>query len=161
MAKDISVAPRERVNITYKATSGDSSVDIELPNKILVVGDFTQREEEADLQHRQKVSVNKSNFDDVMRKQNLNLSFVVEDKRYDSNSEEIAVNLNFKEMSSFTPDSIVKQVPELAKLLELREALAFLKGPLGNVPAFRRQLDAFLDDEHTKKQLMKELNLES
>ena len=41
----------------------------------------------------------------------------------------------------------------------LREALVALKGPLGNVPAFRRHLQHLLTDQQARKQLAQELDL--
>lgn len=161
---DSSVAPKERVNITYKATTGDGSKDIELPNKLLVVGDFTLREEEDDLEKRAKISVNKDNFNDVMQKQNLSLQFTVKDRLSepvddDEDDQEMVVDLNIDNINSFNPESVVQQVPELQKLLQLRDALSFLKGPLGNIPAFRKQMDKLLEDSASRDQLMKELGL--
>ena len=52
-------------------------------------------------------------------------------------------------------------MPELKKLLELRAALNALKGPLGNVPAFRKKIQSLLGDDATAAQkLMNELGLE-
>ena len=42
---------------------------------------------------------------------------------------------------------------------DLREALVALKGPLGNVPTFRKQLQHLLNNEQARKQLAKELDL--
>jgi type VI secretion system protein ImpB len=50
-------------------------------------------------------------------------------------------------------------VPELKKLLELRSALTALKGPLGNIPAFRKKMQSLLGDEKGRQQLMQELGL--
>lgn len=39
------------------------------------------------------------------------------------------------------------------------EALAALKGPMGNVPAFRKHLQSLLSDEAARERLASELNL--
>lgn len=161
MSSESSVAPKERVNITYKAATSGGMAEIELPNKMLVLGDFTMREEDDVLEDREKVSIDKSNFNDVMSKHELNLSFMVDDHISDiedgQEREEMPVNLGFENIKSFEPEQVVKQVPELNKLLQLRDALAFLKGPLGNIPAFRKQLDSLLDDPASREKLMQEL----
>ena len=64
-------------------------------------------------------------------------------------------------LSDFSPDNIVNSVPELKKLLELREALTAVKGPLGNVPAFRARVAELLENDESREQLLKELNLVS
>jgi len=53
----------------------------------------------------------------------------------------------------------VNQVPELRKLLELRSALSALKGPLGNIPAFRRKIQGLLGDAEARQKIMGELGL--
>ena len=45
----------------------------------------------------------------------------------------LGISLKIESMADFSPDNIAKQVPELNKLLELREALLALKGPMGNI----------------------------
>ena len=67
----------------------------------------------------------------------------------------------FDNMKDFSPDSIAHQVPELDKLLELRRALLALKGPLGNVPAFRKAIQKILSDSDSRSRLMAELGIES
>ena len=72
---------------------------------------------------------------------------------------DMQVSLQFKTINDFDPDAVARQVPELNKLLELRQALVALKGPMGNVPAFRKQLQHLLSDEQTRARLISELNL--
>ncbi|MEY5942970.1 type VI secretion system contractile sheath small subunit, partial [Salmonella enterica subsp. enterica serovar Corvallis] len=71
------------------------------------------------------------------------------------------ISLKVNSMADLSPDNIASQVPELKKMLELREALVALKGPMGNIPAFRAQLQALLDNEETREQLIQELGLAS
>ena len=42
MAKEGSVAPKERVNIMYKPATGDAKEEVELPLKLLMLGDYTE-----------------------------------------------------------------------------------------------------------------------
>ncbi|SER21489.1 type VI secretion system protein ImpB [Amphritea atlantica] len=160
MAKDGSVAPKERINIVYKAATGDGKEEIELPNKIVMLGDYTLREEEEDLQDRELIDISKDNFSDVMASQRLSVQMTVPNKLSGEEDAEISADLSFNNLRDFEPESVVKQVPELAKLLELREALSFLKGPLGNVPAFRKQIEELLGDDDSRKKLMAELGID-
>ena len=50
-------------------------------------------------------------------------------------------------------------ITELKKLIELREALVALKGPLGNVPSFRSKLQELLDNDDAREKLLAELEL--
>ena len=68
MAKDQTVAPKERINIVYKpATNMDE--EKELPLKLLVIGDFTGRADETPVEERERIDINKDNFNDVLREQ--------------------------------------------------------------------------------------------
>lgn len=160
MAKDGSIAPKERVNIVYKPATGDVQEDVELPLKFMVLGDFTGKEDPRTLEDRVPVSVDKDNFSDVMKGQGLNLDLVVPNKLGDDPEAQMKVNLKFEKISDFGPDAIVSQVPELARLIELREALKSLKGPLSNTPNFRKKIQEIVADESARAAILKELGIE-
>lgn len=153
-----SVAPQERINIKYVPATGDQQAEMELPLKLLVTGDFKGHGEAQPLEERQAVRIDKDNFDAVLSKAELKLDMEVPSRLGDE-ADTLRLNLQFKSMNDFSPDAIAKQVPELDKLLELREALVALKGPLGNVPAFRKQLQTLLADDEARTRLAKELDL--
>jgi type VI secretion system protein ImpB len=160
MAKEGSVAPKERINIVYRpATNMDE--EIELPFKLVVMGDFTGRQEETSLEERKRINVDKDNFNEVLREQKIALSFGVPDKLTPDAQEgdEMAVNLQVDSMKSFDPEQIIQQIPELRSLLEVRDALVALKGPLGNVKNFSKKLKDVLADDAARERLMKELKL--
>jgi type VI secretion system protein ImpB len=126
----------------------------------MVMGDFTQRTDDTPLEERKPVRIDKDNFNDVLGQHKLNLSMNVDDKLSGREKEELAVNLKFDSMKDFTPAEVAKQVPELQKLLQLREALTALKGPLANAPAFREKVEELLKDPAQRAKMMKELGLE-
>ncbi|HGF7478290.1 TPA: type VI secretion system contractile sheath small subunit [Vibrio mimicus] len=159
MSKEGSVAPKERINIKYIPATGDSQAEVELPLKTLVVGDFKGHSEQNPLEERSTVSVDKNNFEAVMRESELKITTTVKNRLSDEENAELPVELNFNSLADFAPDAVASQVPELKKLIELREALVALKGPLGNIPAFRERLQSLLNSEESREKLLAELNL--
>ncbi len=157
--KDQSVAPKERVNITYKSATGDAQEETELPLKILMVGDYTGRPDDTPVEDRKPINVDKENFSDVMAKQDLAATVQVPDRLSAEKDATMSVELKFRSLADFGPEGIVEQVPELKKLLELRAALTALKGPLGNIPAFRKKIQALLQNTEGRQKLMAELGL--
>ncbi|MCX2685090.1 type VI secretion system contractile sheath small subunit [Pseudomonas sp. DCB_AW] len=159
MSKNIgSVAPKERINIKYVPATGDEQAEIELPHKMLVLGDFGLEDSRA-LEDRPVMRIDKHSFNNVLHDADVSLDMSVPSLLSATPDAELAVNLQFKSINDFGPDQIAQQVPELNKLLELREALVALKGPLGNVPTFRKQLQHLLNNEQARKQLAEELDL--
>lgn len=159
MSKEGSVAPKERVNIVYKSDTGGAQAEVELPLKILMVGDYTGRKDDRPVEERAPINIDKSNFNEVMSKQNLGLDINVADKLSSEKGAEMSVALKFSTLADFTPEGIVNQVPQLKQLLELRAALNALKGPLGNVPAFRKKIQSLLGDTEGRQKLMAELGM--
>jgi type VI secretion system protein ImpB len=160
MAKELSVAPKERVNIVYRPATGDAQEEVELPFRLLVLGDFNQKEDDREVEDRDPINVDPNNFNDVLKEQKIALDITVPNKLSEVEGEEMAVKLNINHIKDFEPDRIIKKVPELAKLLELREALKALKAPLGNVPAFRKKLQSLISDQGARERLLKELGID-
>lgn len=154
-----SVAPKERINIKYIPATGDQQAEVELPLKLLITGDFKGHGEESALEDRQPVRIDKDNFNDVLTKAEVTLEMAVPCVLTNDIENDLSINLQFKSINDFGPDAIARQVPEMNKLLELRNALVALKGPLGNTPAFRKQLQSLLADDASRQRLIRELNL--
>lgn len=161
MAKEASVAPKERVNIVYRPLDGDAKEEVELSLKVLVLGDFTGSQDDRSIENRKPINIDKDNFDDVLKASKIKAALSVPNKVSSDADADLAVNLNFNQLSDFEPDSIIQQIPELRQLKELREALKALKGPLGNAPEFRKKIQDLIKDEKAREQLLKELHIES
>jgi len=160
MAKEGSVAPKERVNILYRPATGDAKEEVELPLKLLVMGDFTLRADDRMVEEREPINIDKDNFNEVLKAQNLKLDVTIPNKLSEDPEEEMSLALKFESLADFGPEAIVKNTPELNKLLELREALTSLKGPMSNRPEFRKKIQELIKDEAAREQLLKELKLE-
>ena len=160
MAKEGSVAPKERVNIVYRPATGDAKEEVELPLKLLVVGDFTSSPDDRMVEEREPINIDKDNFNEVLKAQNLNLDLTVPNKLSEDPDAELNVSVKFESIKDFEPEAIAKNTPELNKLLELREALNSLKGPMSNRPEFRKKIQELIKNEAAREQLLKELKLE-
>ncbi len=160
MPKEASVAPRERVNIVYRPATGDAKEEVELPLKMLVLGDFTFRPDDRRVEDREPINVDKDNFNEVLKAQNINVNVTVPNKLSGEPEEEMNVTLKFESIKDFEPEAITQKTPELNQLLELRKALTALKGPLSNVPEFRKRIQDLVKDDATREQLLRELGVE-
>jgi type VI secretion system protein ImpB len=159
MAKEGSVAPKERVNIVYKPAT-DGAEEVELPLKILALGDYTGKPDDRPVEDRKPINIDKDNFEEVLEKHEVGVDLSVPDKLSGEDGADLSVSLKFSSMKDFTPEGVLDQVPELQKLMELRNALTALKSPLGNKPEFRKQLQKLLDDADSRNKLMAELGLD-
>ncbi len=125
------------------------------------MGDYTLRPDDTPLEDRKIINIDKDNFTEVMKSQELSLTFNTADKLSGEENAEMSVDLKINTLKDFEPEAVARQVPELNNLLELRKALTALKGPLGNVPAFHKKIKQLLDDKESKDRLMAELNIKS
>lgn len=159
MSREGSVAPKERINIRYIPAVGNETDEVELPLNMMVIADFKACLDETPIEDRNPININKDNFNKVLEGYSPNVKINIENRLTDEKDTQLAVDLTFKQMNDFLPESIAKKVPELKSLLDLREALVALKGPLGNMPAFRKKIASLLDDTDARNKLLEELNL--
>ncbi|MEZ4385213.1 MAG: type VI secretion system contractile sheath small subunit [Nannocystaceae bacterium] len=158
MAREQSIAPKERVNITYQSSVEGAQEEVELPLRILMIGDYTGREDERPIEERTPVSIDKQSFDKVLASHELAVTVNVANA-VDDRGGALEATLHFRELADFRPEAIVRQVPELARLLELRQALVALKGPIANRPRFAREVARILADPTARARLGRELAL--
>lgn len=156
--REVSTAPKERVNIRYRSATGDQAEDVELPLRILMLGDFTGAPDARPVEERKPININKENFAEVMKSQGLQATVEVDNHLKGDGKMDVAIH--FEGLNDFRPEGIVEKVPKLQELQQLRDALKQLKGPLGNVPNFMKQIQAVLQDQTKRAQLMRELGIE-
>ena len=117
-----------RVQMTYDVEIGDAIENKELP---FVVGDFGNDPNVAKkrLKDRKFVNVDAGNFDEVLGAVAPVASFKVDNHLSDEGGQ-FGVQLQFREMDDFRPESVVRQVAPLAGLLDARTKLADLRNKL-------------------------------
>ncbi len=143
MAKAASKARESRVNIAISDRLRGGA-EPELPFRVLVMGDYTLKDDKRTIEERAPLDINKSNFDSVMQSFNLSLDMSVPDK-VSKGGGEMAIKMNLGTLKDFRPESVARQVPELRNLLELRDAMKALRPVMGDKAAQKKLLGAVKD----------------
>jgi type VI secretion system protein ImpB len=153
------MVPPSRIGIKLKVQTGDAEEEVEIPLRLLILGDFTLRPDSTELKDRKPVSINKDNFDEKMKSMNLGLTLAVPNKLADDGSD-LKVDLKFESMKDFDPARVAEQIPALKRLLKARQLLNDLKARVKLKPEIRRELTGLMrelnenpDNEDLVKQL--------
>jgi len=116
-----------RVHITYDVETGGAIQMKELPFVVGVLSDLAGKPKDPlkPLKERKFVDIDSTTFDEVMRGMAPRLDFSTENKLKDDGSK-IKVELDLTKMEDFSPESVVKNVEPLKKLLDVRQQLSEL-----------------------------------
>jgi len=147
--------PPSRVDLTLDVEIGDANEEVELPLRLLVMSDLTGRKESTPLGERDIVSVDRTNFQDVMASYDLHLEYEVPDRLAGEGT--LTVDLDFDRLESFEPEAVAQQVPELSRLLAARNLLKDLRNRLISMGEFRSKLEEIISDETSRARLLEEL----
>lgn len=149
--------PKARVNIKLDLHTGGAQKKVELPLKLLTVGDFSNGKAEGTLSEREKINVNKNNFNSVLADLNPEVNLTVKNTLANDGSEE-NISLQFQEMKDFEPEQVARQIPQLRAMLAMRNLLRDLKSNLLDNVTFRKELEKILKDPSLSDELRNELN---
>jgi len=150
--------PPSRVNIRYVKYTGGAQEKVELPLKLLLLGDYTLRPDDTPLEERKKIGLDKDNFDAVLKEQKLRLSLLVPNRLAGEPDEDLEVKLDVDSLQAFSPDELVRRVPQLAKMLEIRDLLTDLKARVITNRAFRLALEKIVRDPAQLQAITHELD---
>ncbi|WP_311746162.1 type VI secretion system contractile sheath small subunit [Proteus penneri] len=149
--------PKARVNIKLDLHTGGAQKKVELPLKLLSIGDYSNGKDKRVLSEREKVNINKNNFNNVLTEFSPSVNLTVKNTLANDGSEE-NINLSFKEMADFEPEQVVRQIPQLRAMLAMRNLLRDLKSNLLDNITFRRELENILKDPALSDELREELS---
>ena len=105
---------KPRVHITYEVETEGAEVLKELPFIVGILGDFSGDPTEPlkPMKDRKFISIDRDNFDQVMRRMAPGLKMRVDNKLSEEGGE-VAVDLKFNSIEDFEPARVAQQVPAL------------------------------------------------
>jgi type VI secretion system protein ImpB len=142
------------VNVMVEVQAEDGRKKVELPLRLLTVGDFTGRGDTTPIIERDPINVNKDNFDGVLKSMNVRAEYSV---THDSD-EETDVHLEINKLGDFHPENVARQVPEILQLVAARNLLQDLRNRVINANDFRKGLEEIVRDADARRQLAAELD---
>lgn len=134
--------PKSRVTLTYKTEVDGEPAVVDLPLRMMVLGDFsdgTSKDRKLDLEERGLRSFDGRNTDEIMKDMGIQLDMVVPNK-VNPNEEDMRVQLKIDSMSSFSPESVAKQIPQIRSLLLLKKLLEEVQSNVANKKEFAQLL---------------------
>jgi type VI secretion system protein ImpB len=148
--------PRARVNISLELDTDGASTSKELPLKMLVVGDYSNGNNQQELSERERISISKNNLDQVLESTAPTANFMVDNKISGEGS--IGVDLKFDSFKSFDPEQVAAQIPELNKMMAMRNLLKDLKSNLLDNASLRKELERVLQNQPELDELKAKLD---
>ncbi|MFA0012875.1 type VI secretion system contractile sheath small subunit [Vibrio lentus] len=152
---------KNRVSITYDVETNGAVETKELPFVVGVIGDFSGHKpepEKVDLEEREFTGIDKDNFDTVMGQIHPRLSYKVDNKLANDDSQ-FEVNLSFRSMKDFHPENLVDQIEPLKQLVETRNQLKVLLSKADRSRDLERLLKEVLQSADAINGLAQELGL--
>ena len=148
--------PKSRVNLQLDLHTGGAGKKSELPLKLLAVGDFSNGKEQRSLSERNKININKNNFDSVMAELLPAVDLLVE-STLSGEARLENIKLNFGSVKDFEPEQVARNIPSLRALISMRNLLRDLKSNLLDNVEFRRELEKIMKDPAMSSELRAEL----
>lgn len=148
--------PKARINIKLDLHTGGAQKKVELPLKLMVMGDYSNGQELRPLSQRTKINVDRNNFDSVLAEFAPDLKMAVPNTLSQDGSQTV-IELKLRNLKDFEPEQVARQIPQLRALLAMRNLLRDLKSNLLDNSTFRYELELILKDEGLSHELRNEL----
>ncbi len=138
----------ERVNMVYRSSGPSGDLDVELPFRILVIGDFSLDEKSEYFENQKPVVVTNETIEAVLEGFDIRLVLSVADRISGNAEETFKIEIPIRSLEDFSPARIADHVDILGRLKDFREALSRFEGGFKD-----DELSALLESLGSEKQI--------
>lgn len=152
--------PKSRITLTYRTTINGEQEAVDLPLRMLMLGDFSlgsSEDRKVDLDARKLRSVNGRNLNELMADMKMSVNFQVPNRINPDVEADLNVELPITKMKSFHPDEIVNHVPKLKALRLLKKLLLEMQSSIDNQKALRNMVYELFSNKEALKAVLAEL----
>lgn len=151
--------PKSRITLTYKTEVDGQPAVVDLPFRILALGDFSggsSKDRQIDLEERGLRSLDGRNTNQIMKDMKISLDIVVPNK-INPQEESMRVELNLDSMNAFSPESVAKQVPQIRSLMLLKKLLEEVQSNVANKKEFAQLLNKLFSSKESLESMREKL----
>ncbi|WP_444944028.1 type VI secretion system contractile sheath small subunit [Microbulbifer sp. ZKSA006] len=131
--------PKSRMTLRYKTEINGQPEDLELPLRILIMGDFSgPNGSKLPLADRKIISFKGNNINPVIDKMNVQVSVTDADERIHT--------IPIKDVDSFHPFNVCKNISSLNDMVRSKRALNTLLSSINNSAKFRDALKSLINN---------------
>lgn len=142
------ILPKSRLTLRYRTDIRGIPEDIELPFRLMVIGDFSGKiSRKLPLDERHPISFRGASVDGALAKMRIRIPV--------TDSEGEIHQIPIKDIRSFQPAAICKSVKKIDDLIEAKELLNHLLSNLNNSTKFRTALKKLIDNPEAMAALKK------
>lgn len=152
--------PKSRLTLKYTTEVNGTPEDVDLPLRLLVLGDLSQgssKDRQVDFEERRVRNLDGTNLDEQMKDMGMRVSFTVNNRIDPENGEEIKVELPIDSMRALSPEGFAQAIPKVRGLLLLKKLLQEVEANVANSREFRKLLSDLYADESAFKALLDQL----
>lgn len=152
--------PRSRITLTYRTTINGEAETIDLPLRLMVLGDFSlgsSEDRQKDLEERAPRSINGRNLDSVMKDMKMNLRLTVPNRINPGKEESIEVDLPITKLQSFSPEEVARHVPKVRALLLLKTLMNEIQSNIDNRKELRKLIQEMFATPETYRAVQAQL----
>lgn len=151
--------PKSRVTLTYRTAVSGQKQDVELPFRLLVMGDLslgTSVDRKVGFDERRIRNLDGGNLNSVIKDMDLSLDINVPN-RVDNTGGDIQHTLKFDGMGAFEPAAIAEQIPKLKALALMKRLLLEVQADLDNRKEFRKKIRQLAKKQDAVQPVLDEL----
>lgn len=149
-----------RVQITYEVEDGGATVSRELPMVVGVVSDLSgDATDPQEYEQRSFIELEQDGVDRLMKRIGPSVQVSVPDEISGEEDSQIGAKLTFNSLDDFSPIGVAAQIPQTAKLLEMRRQLSDLYAKVEANNKLEGILGDILADADKQAQLRSELGM--
>jgi type VI secretion system protein ImpC len=107
----------DRINLVYESMIGDKAEEIELPLRLLVLGDYTLNESSEYFSDQEPVVLKTPGIDSLFLRYQPEITLTVKNCLVDDGSS-LALSFRFRTLKDFDPDQLVRNSRELSSIIK-------------------------------------------